>query len=59
MENRKVDTAPVRDKDPVKAKPGDFEPPLGTTDPIVIDPPAEGRQCCTPAAENREDKPRH
>lgn len=44
MAHRKVDITPVRDSDPVKTKPGDFDPPLTTADPLVRDPPAQGEQ---------------
>ena len=43
MAHRKVDITSVRDSDPVKTKPGDFDPPLTTTDPLVRDPPDEGQ----------------
>jgi hypothetical protein len=39
MAHRKAGTAPVRDKGPVKIKPGDFEPPTNTKTVPIDDPP--------------------
>jgi hypothetical protein len=50
MENRKVNPEPVRHRDPVKVKPGDFEPPPNTKQPLVADPPS-GAQSPAPSAE--------
>lgn len=50
MENRKAHPESVRRHPPVKVKPGGFEPPENTKQPLVTDPPS-GAQSPTLDAE--------
>jgi hypothetical protein len=50
MENRKVHVAPVPRDQPVKVKPGDFEPQANTKEPMITDPPSGG-QCPTDSSD--------